>query len=82
VQARIDELVAGLSSRNPVQGDHMQIACPRWTKLVAAHPHLQDSVETLAPMGARLELGRSHYELGVTLSEMGLREGQAALADR
>lgn len=44
-----------------------------------ARQYLQDSVETLASVGARLELGRSHYELGITLSEMGLEEGQTQL---
>jgi predicted ATPase/class 3 adenylate cyclase len=44
-----------------------------------ARQHLQDSVETLASVGARLELGKSHYELGITLSEMGLVEGQEEL---
>ena len=44
-----------------------------------ARQYLQDSVETLASVGARLELGKSHYELGITLSEMGLEEGQTEL---
>jgi hypothetical protein len=42
VQARIDELAASLSFRNPVQGGHVQIECPRWAEVVAAHPHLRD----------------------------------------
>jgi hypothetical protein len=42
VQARIAELATGLSARNPVQGGYVQIECPRWAKVVAAHPHLRD----------------------------------------
>lgn len=42
VQARIDELTADLSSRNPVQGGYVQIECPRWEEVVADHPHLRD----------------------------------------
>jgi hypothetical protein len=42
VQARINELAAGLSSRNPVQGGYVQIECPCWAKVVAVHPHLRD----------------------------------------
>ena len=30
-------------------------------------------------MGNKLELGKSHYELGVTLSAMGLEEGREQL---
>ena len=41
VQARTDELAAGLSARNPVQGGYVQIECPRWQELVTAHPYLQ-----------------------------------------
>jgi len=44
-----------------------------------ARHHLQDSVETLMTMENRLELGRSHYELGLTLSAMGLEEGREQL---
>ena len=42
VQACIDELGAGLSSHNPVQGGYVQIECPRWAEVVAAHPYLWD----------------------------------------
>ena len=42
VQARIDELAVGLSARNPVQGGYVQIECPRWQELVAAHPYLRE----------------------------------------
>jgi hypothetical protein len=42
VQARIDALAAGLSSRHPVQGGQVQIECPRWVEVVAAHPYLRD----------------------------------------
>ena len=40
---------------------------------------LQDSVETLETTGNRLELGRSAYELGLTLAAMGLDEGRKQL---
>ena len=40
---------------------------------------LQDSVETLETTGNRLELGRSTYELGLTLAAMGLDEGRQRL---
>lgn len=42
VQARIDELATSLSAQTPVQGGYVQIECPRWQKLVAAHPHLRE----------------------------------------
>jgi class 3 adenylate cyclase/tetratricopeptide (TPR) repeat protein len=48
-------------------------------KLEEAKRHLQNSVETLATVGNRLELGKSHYELGITLSAMGLGDGQEQL---
>lgn len=44
-----------------------------------ARHHLQGSVETLMMMENRLELGRSRYELGLTLSAMGLEEGREQL---
>lgn len=42
VQSRIDELAAALSAQTPVQGGYVQIECPRWQALVAAHPYLKD----------------------------------------
>ena len=42
VQARIDELAANLSAQSPVQGGYVQIECPRWQELVAAHPYLRE----------------------------------------
>jgi len=41
--------------------------------------YLQNSVEILTTTGNRLELGRSTYELGLTLSTMGLKEGRERL---
>jgi hypothetical protein len=40
VQTRVDELAASLSAQTPVQGGYVQIECPRWQELVAAHPYL------------------------------------------
>jgi hypothetical protein len=42
VQSRIDELAATLSAQTPVQGGYVQIECPRWQVLVAAHPYLKE----------------------------------------
>jgi class 3 adenylate cyclase/predicted ATPase len=44
-----------------------------------ARQYLQRSVETLTAVESRLELGKSCYELGVTLSAMGAEEWQAQL---
>jgi len=44
-----------------------------------ARQYLQNSVEILTMMGNKLELGRSTYELGLTLSAMGLEEGRERL---
>lgn len=41
VQARIDELAAGLSAQNPVQGGYVQIECSRWQELAATRPYLR-----------------------------------------
>jgi len=41
VQARIEELAADLSAQRPIQGGYVQIECPCWPELVAAHPTLQ-----------------------------------------
>jgi hypothetical protein len=41
VQTHVDELAARLSAQAPVQGGYVQIECPRWQSLVAAHPHLR-----------------------------------------
>jgi len=49
-----------------------------------ARQHLQTSVEILTAVGSNLELGKSYYELGVTLSAMGLdarRAGRERLQD-
>jgi hypothetical protein len=42
VQTRLDELAADLSAQTPVQGGYVQIECPRWQELVAAHSYLGD----------------------------------------
>lgn len=42
---------------------------------------LQDSVEILMTTENKLELGKSTYELGLTLSAMGLEEGQERLRE-
>ena len=44
-----------------------------------ARQYLQSSVETLVTIGNKLESGKSHYELGITLSAMGLEEGRVQL---
>jgi len=44
-----------------------------------ARQYLRNSVETLIVMENKLELGRSTYELGLTLSAMGLEEGRERL---
>jgi class 3 adenylate cyclase/tetratricopeptide (TPR) repeat protein len=44
-----------------------------------ARKYLQSSVETLTTIGNKLEMGKSHYELGLTLSAMGLAEGRVQL---
>ena len=42
VQSRIDKLASDLSAQTPIQGGYVQIECPRWQELVAAHPYLRD----------------------------------------
>ena len=44
-----------------------------------ARRYLQSSVDTLMSIGNQLELGKSHYELGVTLSGVGLEAGREQL---
>lgn len=41
-------------------------------RLEAAREHLRSSIEILSATGNRLELGKSSYELGITLAAMGL----------
>jgi hypothetical protein len=59
VQERIEELAAGLSAQNPVQGGYVQIECPRWQELVAAHPYLRKK----KPKTVLLFHLRLHYSL-------------------
>ena len=67
VQARIDELAATLSARIPVQGGYVQIECPRWTELVAAHPYLAEK----KPKAVLLFHLRLHYPLrGMSLPDV------------
>ena len=59
VQTRIDELAATLSAHHPVQGGYVEIECPRWSELVAAHPYLAEK----KPKAVLLFHLRLHYPL-------------------
>jgi hypothetical protein len=46
-----------------------------------ARRYLRNSVETLMTIGNKLELGKSHYELGITLAGAALEEAKEQLQE-